>query len=270
MKTAAGNHLGTGSPRRARAGAAFTMVEILIAIGIFSLVLAAIFSTWTSILRATRVGNEATAKVQRARIALRMLEDSLGSAQAFAQNQRYYAFMAENGDEGSLSFVARLAKSFPRGGKFGDLDVRRLTYSVESDPDGGRQLVLRQCPVLMEMDKDEKEHPLVIAKNVKGFGVEFWDQKKQDWLDEWTQTNSLPKVVRVTLKLEDKPHSLAPPEEITRIVGILATTVPPGYQVPPNTGAPGGQGPPGSQNPPGSLNPPGGGLNNGQKGVRLQ
>ena len=53
--------------------------------GILSLVLAAIFSTWTAILRASKVGNEAAAAVQRTRIAVRTLEESLGSAQAFAE-----------------------------------------------------------------------------------------------------------------------------------------------------------------------------------------
>jgi prepilin-type N-terminal cleavage/methylation domain-containing protein len=49
--------------------AAFTLVEILIALGILSMVLAAIYSSWTAILRASKVGLEAAAAVQRARIA---------------------------------------------------------------------------------------------------------------------------------------------------------------------------------------------------------
>lgn len=241
----------------------FTLVEILIAISIFSLVLAAIYSTWTTILRASKVGLEATAAVQRSRIALSMLEESLGSAQAFAANQDYYAFVSQSGSDASLSFVARLAKSFPRSGKFGDLDVRRLTFSLEDSPDSGRQLVLRQNPILMDLDKDEKAHPLVVARNVKAFEVGFWDPKQQDWIDEWTQTNTLPKVVKLTLSVLDKPQSLQPPDEITRIIGILPTTVPPNYQVPrggPRPGQPPGLNPPGA-NPPGT--PP---VNPGQPG----
>jgi type II secretion system protein J len=221
---------------------AFTLIEIMIAITIFSMVLASIYSTWTAILRSSRVALEAAAAVQRSRIALSILEESLGSAQAFSANQKYYAFVAESGNNATLSFVARLAKSFPRSGKFGDMDVRRVTFSVENSPDGERQLVLRQNPILMEPDNDEKEHPLVIAKNVKGFEVMFWDQKEQDWTDEWLQTNSLPKVVKFTLKVVDKPHSFREPEEITRIIGILPTAVTPNYQVP-RGGRPGpGQG----------------------------
>ncbi len=115
---------------------AFTLVEIMVAIGILSMVLAAIYSSWTAILRGSKVGLDAAASAQRARITIRVLEDSLGSAQSFSANLPYYYFDAENGDTPVLSFVARLSKSFPRSGKFGDLDVRRVTFSVEGGPDG--------------------------------------------------------------------------------------------------------------------------------------
>src|SRR5215472_15070623 len=79
---------------------AFTLVEILIALGIFSMVLAAIYSTWTAILRASKAGRDAAAAVQRARMAGRTIEESLGSVQAFTVHQRfhpeYYSFLAQN------------------------------------------------------------------------------------------------------------------------------------------------------------------------------
>lgn len=207
------------------------MVEILIAIGILGLVITAIYSSWTAILRASKVGMEAAATAQRARIAVRTLEDSLASAQCFQQGQRYYGFVAENGSEATLSFVARLAKSFPRGGKFGDLDVRRVTFSLEAGPEAGSDLVVRQSPLLMEPDLDEKEHPLVLARNVKGFEMEFWDTRLNDWVDEWKQTNQLPKAVKVTLNLMDNSHAKGV-EQVTRIVSVAAMTVQPGWQFP--------------------------------------
>jgi hypothetical protein len=227
---------------------------MMIAIGILSLVLGAIYSSWTAILRATKTGLEAAASAQRARITIRVLEDSLGSAQSFQQNLPYYAFVAENGTEAALSFVARLSKSFPRSGKFGDLDVRRLTFSVEAGPEGGRQLVLRQNPLVMEPDADEKDHPIVLAKNVKAFEMQFWaeDKNPPDWVDEWKEqkTNQLPRLVMITLKLADSPHSTQITEEITRIINLPAKTVLPMWQVPRGVGGPPG---PGGQ---GSLPPP--------------
>lgn len=223
-------------PRRSTLRSAFTLVEIMVAIGILSMVLAAIYSSWTAILRASKVGLDAAASAQRARITIRVLEDSLASAQSFAANLPYYYFDAENGDAPVLSFVARLSKSFPRSGKFGDLDMRRVTFSVESGPDGSRQLVLRQSPLVMEIDIDEKEHPIVLAKNVKGLEMQFWDSNKNppEWVDEWAgpKTNQLPKLVMLTLKLADKPNSTQVTEEITRIISLPTMTVQPIWQVP--------------------------------------
>jgi type II secretory pathway pseudopilin PulG len=238
---------------------AFTLVEILVAIGILSLVCAAIASTWTAILRATKVGQQAAASVQRVRIVAHVIEDSLTSAQFFTANQQYYSFVAE---DGGLSFVARLSKSFPRSGKFGDLDVRRVTFSIRAGADGN-ELVLQQTPLVMDMDEDEKNHPVVLAKYVREFKAQFWDLQEQDWVDDWLNTNMLPSLVKVTLKVSSKAYSTAAPDEITRIVSIPATAVPPIWQVPRGgpgglgaPGAPGGGGPPGTPGAPGSSGNP--------------
>jgi len=248
----------------------FTLIEIMIAIGIFSMVLAAIYSTWTAILRSSQVGRQAAASIQRARITIRILEDSLSSAQMYLGNRRsnYYAFEAENGDEPRLSFVARLSKAFPRGGKFGDLDVRRLTFTLESGPENSRQLVLRQYPILMgDEGFDERDHPLVLAKNVKSFEFQFWDSRLNDWTDEWKPINQLPRLVMVTLTLLDGPSSTSARESVTRIVNIPSVPVQPGWQssVLPGAGPPGAPPPPGGGGQGGGSvpPPPGGQLNQG-------
>ena len=226
----------------------FTLLEMLIAISILTLIVAAIYSSWTAILRASKSAQDATASVQRARIVIRVLEDSLGSTHAFAQNIAYYSFVAENGGEASLSFVARLAKSFPRSGKFGDFDVRRLTFSLQPGSMGNKQLVLRQTPLLLDTDDDEKEHPLVLAENVREFKAEFWDTRQGDWVDEWKQTNQLPKLVKITLKLADNAKSMTPREPITRIVSLPSVIVQAMWQKPmiqPIPGQPGARPAPG-------------------------
>lgn len=241
-----------------RSCSAFTLVEILIAIGIFAMVLAAIFSSWTAILRASKTGQDVAASVQRSRIALRMLEDSLGSAQSFGANLPLYAFVAQNGEDGALSFVARLSDYFPRSGKFGDFDVRRLYFTVEPASDGTRQLVLRQSPILMDPDQDEKNHPIVLVKNIKGFEMEFWDTQKNDWVDTWddAKTNQLPKLVTVTLKVGDNKQDRQGREVITRIISLPSVTVQPIWQAPRIQGQPGQPGQPGVPGQPGAPGQP--------------
>ncbi len=213
----------------------FTIIEIMVAMAILALIVTAIYSSWIAIVRGTEAGRKAAASAQRSRIALRTLQDALTCARSFAADYEYYAFVAENGDDASLSFVARLPESFPRSGRFGSFDVRRLTFSVEpgADQDSGRQLVLRQSPLLMDMDVDEKEHPIVLETGLKAFELEFWDPTQNDWLDEWTQTNQLPALVKITMQLGGNSlQSHQPSQVITRIVALPAMVVPAGLQTP--------------------------------------
>ena len=217
--------------KRSRGGLrAFTLIEIMVALFLLGLVVAAVYSSWMAIIRGSKVGLKAAAEVQRSRVAMRTLEDALTCARSFTADYEYYGFIAENGTDASLSFVARLPESFPRSGKFGDLAVRRVTFSLEQGLDSQRELVLRQNPLLMDLDVDEQEHPVVLAKDVKKFEMEFWDGRSQDWLDEWTQTNQLPQMVKLTLQFGGAATKAG--SELTRVVALPSMAVAPVLQVP--------------------------------------
>ncbi len=197
-------HIFNFKRRAVKSGHAFTLIEVMVAITIFMMVITAIYSTWAVVMRATVVGQTAAANAQRERIALRTIEDSLMCIQSFQASQKYYSFIVENGDAATLSFAARVPDVFPRNGKFGDFNLRRVTFQLESGQDGLKNLVLRQNPILMDLDEDEKKYPLVLARNVKKFIVECWDTNKFEWISEWTDTNSIPPSVRVGVVLATK------------------------------------------------------------------
>jgi prepilin-type N-terminal cleavage/methylation domain-containing protein len=215
---------------------AFTLIEIMVAIVIFAMLVSAVYATWVLILKSTRIAQEATAQVQRQRIAIRTIEDSLTCIQSFQASMQYYAFDVTNGDNPSLSFVARVPDIFPRNGRFGDFNLRRLTFTVEpaatakaGDADAESDLVLRQNPMLMDMDPDEQATPLVLARNVKDFTVECWDTNTLDWADEWDDTNSIPPMVRIKLTLGGNltdTGANAPTLSITREIAVPSGTLP--------------------------------------------
>jgi len=207
----------------------------MLAITIFSLVMAAIYSSWLLILRATTAGQAATAQVQRRRMAVWTIEDALTCVQSFQASIQYYSFAVTNGDEPSLSFTARLPDDFPRNGEFGDFNLRRVTFTVEPGPNSEKDLVLRQNPILMDMNQDEEDHPLVLARDVKSFAVECWDPTASDWSDKWDNTNQIPTLVRFTLVLggnknNDSFGDAAPTLAVTRLVAIPSVMAPPQLQ----------------------------------------
>ena len=215
---------------------AFTLIEIMMAIAIFGMIVAAIYSTWILILRASRTGLETAAQAQRERIAVRTIEDSLTCIQSFQASMQYYYFFVQNGDQPMLSFTARVPDVFPRNGRFGNFNLRRLTFTVEPGPDAigsEKDLVLRQNPILMNGDEDEQHYPLVLARNVKDFVVECWDANTMQWDDEWVNTNSIPPMVRVSLLLGGNADSgSAATLAITRLVALPSITMPAVVQMP--------------------------------------
>src|SRR5438034_2221796 len=215
------------SHRTARPSA-FTLVEIMIAVTIFAAVMIAIYASWSAILRGSRIGQEAAAEAQRSRVAVRALENSLMSLQMFVANIKYDYFSSDtSGDFATLSFVAHLAKSFPRSGDFGDQVVRRLTFTVEPGTNSDNVLLLRQNPILFQTSADEEENPLVLARNVKEFTLEFWGPRSKDWEPEWLYTNQLPKLIKFTLGFgRPNQRMLKPVDEVTRVVTLSTVPIP--------------------------------------------
>jgi prepilin-type N-terminal cleavage/methylation domain-containing protein len=232
--------------RRAHGRCAFTLIEIMVAIILFSVVVAAICSTLVLILRATQVGEVAAARSQRQRVVMNTIENSLMCVQSFQASQQYYSFIVQNGDSPALSFAARLPAVFPRNGKFispelgRDFKLRRVTFTLEPGPDRQNDLVLRQKPILTDMDPGEQTDPLILAQNVKTFSIDCWDTNQFDWVDEWDNTNSLPPMVRIALVLggenNDNNRDADSQRTIIRVFSLPSTMMPTVVQL----GGPGG------------------------------
>ncbi|HEX3627503.1 MAG TPA: hypothetical protein VH280_19015, partial [Verrucomicrobiae bacterium] len=184
----------------------------------------------------------------------------------------YYLFDVEDGEQPLLKFTAYLPDDFPRSGEFltdtpggvaMDYHMRMLTYSLQTDENGrGKDLVVRQNPILMNMTTEEQNTPLILARNVTDFLVECWDTNSMQWDAGWDATNMLPPLVRVTLAF-GSPDSAQPPQVITREISFPSATMPTAVQTPnfngsyqPSFNLPGGQG---GQGGPNSYNPYGGG-----------
>jgi len=214
---------------------AFTLIEIMVAVMVFGMVIAAIYATWALVMRATQVGQDAAAQAQRQRVVLRTVEDALMGIQSFQASQNLYWFAVQNEGEAFLSFASRLPPdTFPRDRKFvgsglgKDFPSRRVTFSVAAGEGGEKNLILRQNPILMDLDQDEQQYPLVLARNVKTFTVECWDTNKSEWITEWVNTNSIPPMLRVNLVLggNTAAGAGAPEFAATRIFTVPSIMMP--------------------------------------------
>jgi prepilin-type N-terminal cleavage/methylation domain-containing protein len=217
-----------------RKSVGFTIIEILIALFIFSLVLSAIYSIWVGIIRGKKIVESTLAEVQRSRISMHAIEDAFLTVLMYADRWGYYAFNADtSGDDAFVSMVSRLPSSYPGVGRFagGELVVRRVSFYTEQGPKGDKQLVMVQAPMLLETNRSGAEpYKLVLANDVAKFQLRFWDPQKSggQWVDEWLSTNMVPPLVHITLGLGKSKSSLSstePHDIVSRIVAIPAVAV---------------------------------------------
>ncbi len=201
---------------------AFTMLEMMVAIALFALIMGAITACWKSVANGAKIGIEAAAAAQRARIGIRTIEDALSTSEISTANIGFYSFVADTSEKfAALSLTSRLPDSFPGSNLFGDNVVRRVTFTVERGTDSQNNLVMTQMPLLVVPSEMNSPYPIVLARDVSFFKLEFWSPKENDWVTEFLATNQFPKMIRVTLGVGHSSQNPSIPYElITRTVAM--------------------------------------------------
>jgi hypothetical protein len=105
-------------------------------------------------------------------------------------------------DVPSFSFVSRVPPNYIGSRDFKGQTLRRLQFSVEYINDK-RALILEQSHVMRAPDGEEAMPVVrsVLAPDLAEFIIHFWSTSAEDWIDEWTETNSLPSRVKVEMAL---------------------------------------------------------------------
>lgn len=203
---------------------AFTMLELMISIAIFSFIMLSVLSCWKVIVSGTIIAKNAAAAAQRARIGIKSIEEALECGEISLQNIQYYAFLNDTSEKfASLSLAARLPAAFPGSSLFGDNLVRRVTFSVQQGEDQQNNLVMTQAPLLEALDSVNTPYPITLARDVNIFMLEFWSSNQNEWVISYDLTNQFPPMIRVTLGCgHSAEHPDAPYEVIVRTVAMPA------------------------------------------------
>jgi prepilin-type N-terminal cleavage/methylation domain-containing protein len=213
--------LAAPAPESSNRRRGFTMVEIMVSIAIFMMIMGTIIACWKAIVSGSHTGEVAAAMAQRARNSMKAVEDSLNNLEISARNIRYDAFIADTTDPqfASLSFAARLPGSFLGSDYFGDNVMRRVIFDVEKDADNKLNLVMTQFPLLAIPSEQNPPKSIVLARDVSAFVLEFWSPSDQDWLSDFTRTDQVPPMIRITLGTGHLPKDPKIPfEVISRVV----------------------------------------------------
>lgn len=186
---------GTGGSKKEaflRSGRGFTLLEVLIAVGIFSLVLAALYSTFFLSRRALDVADESLLKLQEARFFLDTLKREIESA-VYSEDKPYTVFKIDDRDyygrQTSQIIVTSLSPLIK--------GLSKIKYAVE-ERDG--RLIIRKS-MITAFTQVSEDRGMDLLEDVASFTLEV--KLNDRWVKTWDSrlAKSIPEEVRITLAM---------------------------------------------------------------------
>ena len=177
----------------------FTLLEVLLALGMLALVISLIQGVYSGTARSRRASREATEETHAAAFVLHRLADELAMAYLDpARSEATGLLVDTDSDEvSSVVFTTRVppVSGFSSGG---DAEV---AYFVESDDEGGQVLQRRESADL-DGDLASGGEPYALIEGLARFTVECYDGGQ--WLTGWDSAERadpprLPLSARITL-----------------------------------------------------------------------
>jgi type II secretion system protein J len=194
-----------------------TLIEIMIAMAVFSLLGVMVYGSFSGSLRAQQDIEALQARNHEVRLALLRISRELQGA-FLVKNTNQISLEAlrsqtifvgkQEGGSARLDFTALSHQRTQAD--VNESDQCEISYFVRASKDqpGKRELVRRESK---RIDADPTKGGVLspVVRGVSTFELEYYDFEKQDWLKEWNsndaigQPDRLPPFVRVTLGIDD-------------------------------------------------------------------
>lgn len=204
----------------------FTLLEVLLALGIMSIVAVALFASLHVAFKSKRVAEGTLEPVRAGEAVMEMIRAELEGALPPGRGVLAGPFVGRNwrggaggnGDDDDVTFHTA-ADAPPFAERFGE--VKRVELTVARMQDTGERALARRvignllAPAAVEPDDE------ILCRGVASFNLRYYDGRQ--WWDSWDssiENDSLPVAVEVTLELD--PPAGAPQGSIgSRLVRIV-------------------------------------------------
>lgn len=204
----------------------FTLLEVLVALGVFIAVMGIVGTTLVATVNGWDRGQKALDELRRGEHVMDQLASALRSTCGGGASTKkgIYAFQLANTDidppAAQLSWVTASPAFLPPGSPLA-YGTHRIGLSIETLTDGRPALAVRAWPYLVtDQDEIAAIEPGFLAPNISGFMCRCYDFQVQDWTLDWTSSNALPALVEITLYVSSATNSTAEPLILQRLIDM--------------------------------------------------
>lgn len=181
----------------------FTLLEVMIAIVILSIVMMIAFQTFSAVTKAWSKSRIVMDQMHHGDFVLGQLTSALRSMSFSDKAPEKYGFRIENNSEGegehTISWVTDSGAFLPPG-EASALGRHRIEVGAGRDDDGLEGLLVTVWPYLADEDEIDKKSWLV-SENILGLSCQVYDAKEGEerWRDDWEYSNAIPGLIEITL-----------------------------------------------------------------------
>ena len=187
---------------------AFTLIEVIVALGIMAVIGVLAFSTLGSSVQLRDILEQDDAVARSARVALDRVTTELSQAYLSDNvNPNTFNTVFTGRDESggtALWFATTSHRRTYRGSR--ESDLTEVTIWLDDEEDNNHSVLLHRESGLIDHEPDRGGQVLPLARNVTRFQVYFLDHQTGEWSEEWDSLgsetpNRLPRAVQIVLGL---------------------------------------------------------------------
>jgi general secretion pathway protein J len=194
--------------RLRRGGAGFTMVEVLVAIGILAMISMMIFSSFASLKRSKEGVSRASERYREGRMAMARISRELQSAYLSKHlpidDSMAVSKVVFQGEPGSpadrVDFAAFVHRRMDRDSH--ESDQAELSFYGSENPElRGTFDLIRRESARIDTEPKEGGRAQVLASDVDLFDLQYLDALTGQWSERWDSTEALRQLDRLPLQV---------------------------------------------------------------------
>jgi|GEM_PF-7025146 len=195
----------------------FTLIELIISIGLMSGIIYSSYSSLTKIIRSKKLveQNRKTLLIANAVISRMILEIQKISKEKHLLDPEKKVFLLGQSDSlsngessSSITFLASNVGQYLPNKKH-NTPLVEISYRVATNPDLAPNqeietfyLIREETPNLNDYNEAlEYKMSFPITDNLISLNFSYYDEKNEEWLNEWEDQRDLPLQIRFTIKL---------------------------------------------------------------------